>query len=426
MVSEQEDIQTANSIIGFLCEYDMFHSFVIWNNNLEIQLSNEFLKRCSHKTIKIVNSPVNVGVVGRYLACQTSLSLYCYFQDVFTEKPRLRSVYSNFLKSTHLIHGESSSYDSYIDTQWRYCFSNEDINLHACYIRMETGNFIIKEAAAKFIEKYNGTNVMDKVSADIYFSLFMNRAPHQIEGHGTLTKSLGESEIGHMNNGLDTLYSNLSNNKFTPIQSHTDNSLEYHTRAACKFDQCLFLTNLEAFPNLELFSYNPAITVITSKKMHEDYLDKDQTSFYQNAVDGDDHSSWKSVHNIRKGDYIGLDLLMSMRIRLKYRLVIRDFYKYKAGLKIQTSSDNLNWVPLHTLPSTKCTNPGSDQTLFECYFIINKTAYRYIRLESQMDHDFRFDVYDFSFSGKVKQDASGQLLDISFDEDNITYLEDEQ
>lgn len=66
-----------------------------------------------------------MGVSARYYACQSSKTAYCFFQDTPIEQQRLRSVYANFLRSTHLIHGESSSYDSYVDSQWRYCFSNE-------------------------------------------------------------------------------------------------------------------------------------------------------------------------------------------------------------------------------------------------------------------------------------------------------------
>jgi hypothetical protein len=63
--------------------------------------------------------------------------------------------------------------------------------------------------------------------------------------------------------------------------------------------------------------------------------------------------------------------------------------------------------------------------LLECRFIVTETGYRYIRLESQKNHNFAFDVYDFSFSARVKKDSSGQLLDIGLDEDGIAFVEDD-
>lgn len=54
---------------------------------------------------------------------------------------------------------------------------------------------------------------------------------------------------------------------------------------------------------------------------------------------------------------------------------------------------------------------------------MRETGYRYIRLESVKDFDFKFDVYDISFSAKVKKDENGQLLDISL-ENGIAFVED--
>lgn len=63
--------------------------------------------------------------------------------------------------------------------------------------------------------------------------------------------------------------------------------------------------------------------------------------------------------------------------------------------------------------------------LLECRFTVTDTGYRYIRLESQKNLDFHFDVHDFSFSAKVKKDANGQLLDFGFDEDGVAFVEDD-
>lgn len=66
-----------------------------------------------------------------------------------------------------------------------------------------------------------------------------------------------------------------------------------------------------------------------------------------------------------------------------------------------------------------------DIQLLECRFIVTYTGYRYIQLESQKDLDFAFDVYDLSFSAKVKKDINGQLLDIAFDKDGFAFVEDD-
>lgn len=90
----------------------------------------------------------------------------------------------------------------------------------------------------------------------------------------------------------------MNKDGLVPLQPYIDNVVDHHARASCGFDQCLFLTNKQVFPDIEIFSYNPTIGVATAKQMHEDYLTEDgQNYFYSYAVNGDDHTSWKSAHS---------------------------------------------------------------------------------------------------------------------------------
>lgn len=63
---------------------------------------------------------------------------------------------------------------------------------------MGSGNFVAKEMVSRFIKKYNKSTIMDKVYADIYFTVYMNQIPYQLEGHGTLVKELDKKEMEHM------------------------------------------------------------------------------------------------------------------------------------------------------------------------------------------------------------------------------------
>jgi hypothetical protein len=80
-------------------------------------------------------------------------------------------------------------------------------------------------------------------------------------------------------------------------------------------------------------------------------------------------------------------------------------------------------MKLHPSPSIHCETTEDD--ILDCRFIVTDTGYRYIRLQSQKDLDFPFQLYDISFSAKVKKDANGQLLDIGFDHDGIGFVEDD-
>lgn len=79
---------------------------------------------CTPNKLSIINAPAKMGSSARYYACRLSKTPYCYFQDIPRTSQKLRSTYANFLRSPHLIHGESSNHDSFVKSQWRYCFSN--------------------------------------------------------------------------------------------------------------------------------------------------------------------------------------------------------------------------------------------------------------------------------------------------------------
>ncbi|ORE10545.1 hypothetical protein BCV72DRAFT_238681 [Rhizopus microsporus var. microsporus] len=413
------DKHTAESIVKRLCEYDMFHSFIVWNDNSNNNNNELDIKGCS-RPLAVINHPFSrKGPGARYYACHAAKTPYCFFQDTLNDGQSLRSVYANFLKSPQLIHGESGSHDAYVDSQWRYCFSNEDIQLHACYVNMGSGTFIAKEMASQFIGKYDANEY-----ADIYFTIYMNQIPYQLEGHGSLKKTLGVKEIEHMNLGLNTLYNHLKKQGTGLLKPYVDSLFDRNARVSCKRDQCLFLTNKQVLPDIQLFSYNPTVGIQTSKQMHDDYItDHYQEHFYAHAVDDNDMTSWKSIQNIHAGDYIGLDLLMPIRTPLKYRFVVHHPYYYKNSLRIQISYNGLEWIKLYPSPHLKCQNADINEQLLECHFIVRETGYRYIRLESVKDFDFKFDVYDISFSAKVKKDEDGQLLDISLD-NGIAFVED--
>ena len=49
-----------------------------------------------------------------------------------------------------------------------------------------------------------------------------------------------------------------------------------------------------------------------------------------------------------------------------------------------------------------------------------------MRMETTQDLNYGFELYDLSFSAKVKRDANGQLLDFSVDNNGIAFVEDDR
>ncbi|KAF1797967.1 hypothetical protein V8B55DRAFT_1452183 [Mucor lusitanicus] len=443
LLKTQNELEsTARPILEQLCQYDMFSKFIVWNDDPTVNMTLDMIQAqgCTPNRLQIINAPIQMGSSARYHACRLSKTPYCYFQDTPRKSQKLRSTYANFLRSPHLIHGESADHAAFINSQWRYCFSNTALQLHTCFIDIESGTFVAKAMVSKFLQNYDKTSVVDAY-ADMYFMMYINQVPYQLEGNDNEmeapAKELTEKETEHMDLGLTILYNDLEEGEgIVPLEPYLESTFDRNARASCKDDRCLFLTNKQLFPNIDLFSYNPSIYVDVLKQMHDDYMVGSYKDYrYSNAVDMREETSWKSVQNIRAGDYIGLDMLMPMRTSLIYRFLVNHPYSYRSSLNIQISYDGLLWIKLHPAPSINCQNvddPRSSSSsssesneLLECRFIVTDTGYRYIRLESQKDLDFPFDVHDLSFSAKVKKDANGQILDIALNEDGIIFIEDD-
>lgn len=124
---------------------------------------------------------------------------------------------------------------------------------------------------------------------------------------------------------------------------------------------------------------------------------------------------------------------MPVRIPLRFRILVDHPYLYRRAIQYQMSYDGALWIDLKP-PTIKCisldqrvqSNPhGNDSniSLLECRFTVPETGYRFLRLAASHDLDYRFTVYDFSFSAKVKRDKHGQLLDVGRD-DGLAFVED--
>lgn len=68
-------------------------------------------------------------------------------------------------------------------------------------------------------------------------------------------------------------------------------------RTSCYNDRCLFLTNVESFPDRRIIAYNPNLDLYDLERVHDQYYDTGTHYIkypYHHAVDGNDHTAWKS------------------------------------------------------------------------------------------------------------------------------------
>ncbi|KAI7859435.1 hypothetical protein BDC45DRAFT_496069 [Circinella umbellata] len=449
-VAEEAKV-TLSPLLDELCGYEMFGSIMIWNNNPLVNMTKDVLetnKKCQSNKIQIYNSYSNMHEAGRYLGCSLAKTPYCYFQD--HPGPRhWRSLYANFLRFPNLIHTESRDVEAYARAKWRWCFFNDAVHLHTCHAHIGYGTLASKDTVSKFIELME-LDPIDVKHSDMYFMTYTNQAPYQLEGtksifplfentedrEGAIVENKYNPNLTlagreHLHTGIVSLYNHLIHRTGVfQTGEPFPNYYEQTTRTSCVSDRCLFMTNVEAFPDPRVFAYEPVIDLTLSENMHDSYSDARDHYYkypYGNAVDGNDNSVWESKRYIKAGDYVGLDVLMATRIPLKFRFLARHPYSYRRTLNIQTSFDGINWIPVN--PSTEIECNGDDGTtlaMLECRFTLSETGYRFMRMETTQDLNYGFELYDLSFSAKVKRDANGQLLDFSVDNNGIAFVEDDR
>ncbi|ORZ08131.1 hypothetical protein BCR42DRAFT_442306 [Absidia repens] len=478
-----EDDSTTTSVDAILpvlkafCDHDIFGQVLLWNNySPHISLDQVLLfDHCPASKITIHNASSDLKSTARYMACTMAKTPYCYFYDPTHPMPQqLRSVYANFLRSPTWVHGASVNRAHYTATQWTWCFwyNDSDVHLHTCYITPDTGMFVTKDMATTFLHQME-LDPIDPAFADMYFTLWMNQGPGYIlQGKRTTTTSasdvwtLTDDEMAHLQHGLRTLYNSLKyrNGIFSTsssslalahhggVQGDREQQAKRHARTSCHDDRCLFLTNVASLPNMDLITYQPfsledstnTTTVQDTIRLHQDYYtdhhaNQDQksgsssssshsnagwmaTHTYDRAVDGNDATAWMSP----EWDYIGLDLLMPVRIPLKYRILVNHPYPYRRAIQYQMSYDGALWIDLRS-PTLHCVSLANHQRqaegpLLECRFLVPETGYRFLRLVTLHDLDYRYMVYDFSFSAKVKRDKDGRFLDTVRD-DGLAFVD---
>lgn len=161
-------------------------------------------------------------------------------------------------------------------------------------------------------------NSLNPTYADMYFSIWQNQPTYLLQGSlssslpssinkkTTITTSLQyqynieltNEEISHLQKAAIVLYNNLrsQNGMFTDTEDSPKIYSERNAKSPCYNDRCIFLTNIDSLPNMDLFDYHPEYDLHHFIRLHKDYNDGKlfQQYAYSNAVDDQDSSYWLS------------------------------------------------------------------------------------------------------------------------------------
>ncbi|GAA5831629.1 hypothetical protein JCM11251_000776 [Rhodosporidiobolus azoricus] len=323
-------------ILAHLCQYTMFETILVWNNNPDIHLTRETFSdsRCPSTTLRIYNSPRNLLFFARYLACAShSTTPYCFFQDDDWVVQPIRAMYSQFKRDPEgpVVVSTNSEVATLYGLEW--CFFNPPLN--TCFSWVGTGAFTSRVHVERFLATitYLGYSRDELAHADNSFTTFLNEPPYVLEGRlAQLPDKGGHSEgegIGRnkqfiqkglvrLTDFLDTSFPSAGDLPTAPLNIDTSpyrstpappllhHPYAHHVRAPCLTlpfpsssspsssssfahlpadPQCLFLTNLALLPPPDAIPY-PGPSVVPSLEKWENHLGWTARGWMEGGQDG--------------------------------------------------------------------------------------------------------------------------------------------
>ncbi|KAF9966260.1 hypothetical protein BGZ70_002845 [Mortierella alpina] len=356
-------LDSLKEIVDHLCPHVMFKEIMIWNNKVDIHLEE---KMFSCPKVRVFNSPNNMFFVARYMACAMASSPYCYFQDDDWKIFYLRAMYANFLRFPQFLHTDTNS-DVYALTNWRWCFFEDEVNMHACFSWLGTGALATRDSVVKFLKQASVTEMdpLEFAYGDMYFSTYLNQVPYQLENYLMELVDPSQDVVafskGSEGKTRNKLYMHKAAQKTWDALSRKDphfereelhpTYLERDVRSPCADDRCLVISNKHPFPDVRMFKYRPYIDIEESEKIHTQY--EDPTTYirfpFSKAVDGMDDTAYKSTQPIVQGDYIGIDMLLPVDRKIEFRVLYQMGEQWIKNAKLEIAGKDAVYrtVPLH-------------------------------------------------------------------------------
>ncbi|KAG0182047.1 hypothetical protein DFQ29_006027 [Apophysomyces sp. BC1021] len=330
--------------VQHLLKYPFIKEIIIQDNSKTRPLTLEQLDldptATSRVNIEISQSEDDLGSFARFTACALSSYDHCYFQDDLWYNVYLDTMYTNFLRNPDLVHSMTDpiQYPKYL----RWQFSNK-----ACHREKKKANVCIKNDAVKRLQS--------KLESD--------------------TSSTPKDYF----------------NRDEDLPLLTDRV----TRASCANDKCLFITNINPFPDPTLIHFDKSI--ITSIQKHETLYDELNAPTaeswvsrgFHNAVDKSTQTCWNTYQNPKVGDYFGLILVGSMKVK---HLVIhgnKEIRNPDRVFEVSVKEHGTIWVPCSVSVRQSRKTPSDVALTLHCP---NIEMIRAIRISFREDQEETFDL----------------------------------
>jgi len=346
-----------------LCTVKQYPSFLSLPCDLDkiLSLSSYINPDRKDISLKIINSNSNRYFFARYIACGMAKNEICFFQDDDWQMDQLNALYQNYLQYPHLLHTYTNPYVHYLCWTWSYM--DNKVNMHTNFNLVGTGALVSKQIVLQFIKTTGKLLSSDRlIFADMFFSTWMNDHPYQLsvnlnEINSEPGFSAGKSGIArnklYIWIGSNILHEQLKSNvsNLFPRKEKKPFWEDRFVRSPCVDDNCLFLTNIHAFPPPRQITTNFTLDFDGRVMQFEEIMPKQRLDDwlnypYHHAVDNNDKSCYY-VRNSSMDHYFGLDLLSVHFVKyiyIRYQGIrsTKDWLK-QFILEYTSDGDNNQW-----------------------------------------------------------------------------------
>ncbi|KAH8835570.1 hypothetical protein DL96DRAFT_1574775 [Flagelloscypha sp. PMI_526] len=320
-------------IVNSLCHEldDFLEGIIVWNNNPSQDVTKQDFAPNCRALLTIFNSPSNEFFKARYLACASTSSDYCFFQDDdFLVQPSvirtMRASNTKLLSPIYLAPPHEA-----MTSRLRTVIVGETV--HTSMAWLGYGSLVSKSAVLEFLELMNSLNMTEEEQkmADNYFSILKNELPEVWTVVPPMLTELGGGQAftvgsdGDKRNAIHMLkaaaYLDNILKSGTPKSSFVHMLPEishnpYVLRTPCANNTCLVEFS-QARPSISGIQPRGAQDILNLEESQMNrvsvhWMENTLVKSLSHAVDGDLHSAFQSPVDVDLGDMLLFRLLGSL------------------------------------------------------------------------------------------------------------------
>ncbi|CAF1105115.1 unnamed protein product [Adineta ricciae] len=416
--------------VKFALRTRLFKEILVWNNNPNVKLSISDLDASNHstKTIRIINSKVNLKDEAKYRVCAEAKTRACFYvDDDWDISHYTKSLIASYRSDPNVLHSVTEPYTYYTNLIWSYFDTN--IDLHAGFSWIGCGSIFLREHAQRHVELLHQflSNQTELIQlGDAFFSIWLNDIPIQMnteivqQTFPSADKSIPfsstpnflalqyQSSVTAIRILEHSLRSARLNNRSILFPRQQKGRFPYYVKSPSPVDDFIFYSNILPY-NLHNITFN--ITRDFERGTRKNLAHGSQVQYFTShstlmAVDRDPTTCWHSTRTIRSDDFYAIDFLY-IQTNITFLLYVNHKTELQKNLDVSISTNGLWWLSYRSYNGiyTKMTNHRSGQQVYTILFSASQfnpgfQSFRYIKFQTSVESNDRFQLERWKTFGK--------------------------